>query len=343
MNINRDLLQQAAQAGHINAAQAESLWAFFSERTQHEASFKGAHILYYFGGMIAIGAMTLFMNLGFERFGGWGIFTIALIYGALALYATNALLARNLQLPAGILGALAVALVPLAIYGLQHALGKWPDGISNYRDYHLLIDWRWIVMELGTLVAGAILLWKFRLPFMVMPIAVTLWYMSMDFAPLFFGESKGYWEHRKVVSLFFGLAMIAFAFVVDLRSRREKDYAYWLYLFGVIAFWGGLSMMDSGSEIGKFLYFLINLAMIAIGGMLGRRVFAVFGAFGVAYYCFHLADKLFKDSMLFPFALTALGLLVVWLGVLWQRNELAIGARLQGFMPEAMREMVARR
>jgi hypothetical protein len=35
------------------------------------------------GGLIAIGAMTLFMNLGWESFGGWGIFFISLAYAGI--------------------------------------------------------------------------------------------------------------------------------------------------------------------------------------------------------------------------------------------------------------------
>jgi hypothetical protein len=40
-------------------------------------------ILYYPGGLVAIGATTLFMNLGWEEFGGWGILCIALVYAGI--------------------------------------------------------------------------------------------------------------------------------------------------------------------------------------------------------------------------------------------------------------------
>ena len=67
------------------------------------------------------------------------------------------------------------------------ALGYWDD-TKSYRDYHVFIDWRWIMMEFGTLAVGAVLLWRYRFPFMLMPIAVTLWYMSMDLVPFLFGD-----------------------------------------------------------------------------------------------------------------------------------------------------------
>ena len=132
-----------------------------------------------------------------------------------------------------IIKALAVAMVPLAIFFAQMALGYWGEG-EPYRDYHVFIDWRWIVMEFGTLAIGAILLWRYRFPFMLMPIAVTLWYMSMDLVPFLFDAGRFDWEVRKFVSLWFGLAMTLLAFWVDLRSRFSRDYAFWLYLFGVL-------------------------------------------------------------------------------------------------------------
>src|SRR6266705_2030801 len=233
--------------------------------------------------MISIGAMSIFMTLGWNALGGWGGFVTALLYAVLALALTHWFLARKqLEVPAGITATLAVVMVPLAIFGAQMALGYWGEN-KPFRDYHVFIDWRWIMMEFGTLAVGAILLWRYRFPFMLMPVAVTLWYMSMDIVPFLFGAERVYdWEIRKFISLWFGLAMVLVAFWVDLRSRLSRDYAFWLYLFGVLAFWGGLSLMKSGSELGKLGYCGINVAMILLGAVIGRRVFAVFGGFPIA-------------------------------------------------------------
>ena len=83
--------------------------------------------------------------------------------------------------------------------------------------------------------------------------------------------------------------------------------------------------------------------MIFVGATLGRRVFAVFGGAGVALYLGHLADRVFRDSMLFPLALSAIGLLVIGVGVVWQRHEVTIEARLRGLLPTPMRELIERR
>jgi hypothetical protein len=340
--MRRSELEAAVKAGIVTAEQADRLADFFAASDTPRFSF--VHVLYYLGGMIAIGAMSLFMTLGWNALGGWGGFFTAAVYLGLALLLTHWFLEeKKLPVPASIMATLAVVMVPLAIFGVQMALGYW-GADKPYRHYHQYIDWRWIMMELGTLAIGAILLWRYRFPFMLMPISVTLWYMSMDLAPFLAGEDwRLAWELRKLVSLWFGLAMTLLAFWVDLRSRFSRDYAFWLYLFGVLTFWGGLSSMNSGSEYGKLAYCGINVLMILIGAVIGRRVFAVFGGLGVAGYLGYVSWRVFKDSLIFPFALSALGIGIIWLGVLWQRRETQWSGRLRALLPDPLRELIEQR
>ena len=344
--LRRPDLDSAVSGGIITAQQADRLVAHLAASgvPSEQPRFTLVHVLYYLGGMIAIGAMSLFMTLGWNAGGGWGGFFISVCYAVLALALTHWLLERkHLLLPAGILATLAVVMVPLAIFFAQMALGYWGED-KPYRDYHVFIDWRWIMMEFGTLAIGTILLWRYRFPFMLMPISVTLWYMSMDLVPFLMGQERVYdWEIRKFISLWFGLAMTLVAFWVDLRSRFTRDYAFWLYLFGVLTFWGGLSLMDSGSEWGKLAYCGINVLMILVGTVLGRRVFAVFGGLGIAGYLGHLSWRVFRDSMIFPLALSVLGLAIIGLGILWQRHEAQWSARLRGFLPAPLRELIEAR
>lgn len=345
MQVTRAQLDEAVTKGLLAPAQSSALWAFLAEREHEAPSFKASHILYYLGGMIAIGAMTLFITLGWETFGGGGLLCISLAYAGVALALTEYLLRRQLAIPAGITATLAVVLVPLAVYGLQRLLGYWPAGSMGYREFHTRIDWRWVLMECATLAAGAFALRRYRLPFLVMPLAVTLWYMSMDLTPLLFGgDATAFFSPQaKWVSVGFGCVMTLLAVYVDLRSHGRRDFAFWLYVFGVLTFWGGLTSMDSGSELGKLVYCCINLLLIALGAALSRRVFAVFGGLGVAFYLGHLSYSVFKDSLLFPLALTAIGLAVIAIGIVWQRREAAIGARLRGFLPDPVRLLVERR
>lgn len=341
MKVSRSVLDEAVEAGILDHKQADALLAYLKNRPDQEPGFNLANVLYYFGGLLAIGAMSLFMNLGWELFGGWGIFFLSLCYAAVALMLTRRFSLSNHPIPAGICATFAVALTPLAIYGLQLALGYWPDN-TPYRDYHYLIQWRWILMELGTLAVGIILAYIYRYPFMIMPVAVTLWYMSMDLTSMLTGGQYDFTLSTQI-SMYFGLLMILLAFWVDVRSEGRRDYAFWLYLFGVMAFWGGLSCQPSSGELGKFLYMCINLVMIGIGVILVRRVFVIFGAFGVCGYVGHLAAQVFLDSMLFPIVLTFLGFVIIYIGTLWQKNEARITEKAQSFLPDSLRKLLQSR
>ena len=340
VKIAKDKLEDAVRNGILSESQAESLWEFLLEKSEDDPSFKVTHILYYLGGLIAIGAMTLFMNLGWEVFGGWGIFAIAAVYGLFGLFLAERFSGKSgFGVPTGIMAVFATALVPLAVYGLQAGLGLW-DGSRVYRDYHIYIDWRWMTMELAALAAGAAALKRYKIPFLVFPVAATLWYMSMDLAPFLFRDADLTWRLRRIVSLWFGLAMILFALRVDFRTRSKGDFAFWLYLFGLAAFWGGLSLLDSGSELGRFFYLCVNLLLIAAGAVLFRRVFVVFGGLGTSGYIGHLAWRVFENSALFPFVLSFVGFAVIWLGILWQRREKQVTAALRSFLPVRVREFL---
>ena len=327
MNITSKHWDSAVVEGVLPRTQADRLQAYFNSLPDVGPRLCVTHVLYYVGGLIAIGAMTLFMSLGWETFGGWGIVVICWVYASLGLWLAAFLQRRAYGIPAGICAAFVVCLTPLALYGLQQGLGVWPDD-RQYHDYHRLISWHWLYMELGTLMVGALIVRWFRYPFVLLPIAVTLWYLSMDSAALFTGEQPSV-ELRADLSLFVGLGMLLLAAWVDLRTRDAADYAFWLYVFGVLAFWGGLTMQTPAGELSRFLYFVVNGVLIGIGVVIARRVFVVFGALGIGIYLGHLAWDVFRDSWLFPMALTAIGLGVVWLGIVWQKHEDALTQRMQ--------------
>nr|MBA2535161.1 DUF2157 domain-containing protein [Rubrobacter sp.] len=175
-------------------------------------------------------------------------------------------------------------------------------------------------------------------PFLTAPVAFALWFMSMDLTPLIYGnhyyEAQGY----QVVSLVFGLIVLAGSYLVD--RRTEGDYAFWGYLFGMFAFWGGLTLLEDGSELDWFLYCLINAGLILLSVLLQRRVFVVFGSAGVFGYVGHLAWEIFEDSLLFPFVLSAAGLAIIALGILYAKNRDRIETAVVRAIPTGIRRLL---
>jgi len=337
MKITPAMINKAVEAKIINDKQAQDLIAFFKKLPEHGPDFNLTNVLYYFGGLIAIGAMTLFMNIGWEIYGGWGILFLSLSYAVLGIALTHHFHGLDYIIPAGICATFVICLTPLAIYRFQQGMGWWP-GDAVYQDYHFYIRWNWIFMELGTLAIGVILAYIYRYPFMIMPIAVTLWYMSMDIIFFINGDEYTY-ELGAMVSMYFGLIMTLIAFWVDIRSGQGADYAYWLYIFGVLAFWGGLTSQDADTELSRLCYLGINLFLILIGVILNRKVFVIFGAIGTCLYLGHLSYVVFQDSYFFPVALTAIGFAIIYLGILWQKHEAKLTAKLRNILPQSLRHL----
>ncbi len=335
----RNLLNKAVEQNIISPEQATKISDLAKNLPQAAGSaFNLTNVLYYFGGLLAIGAMTLFMNLGWELFGGYGIFFLSVCYAILGLALTHKFKENGYHVPAGICATFVICLTPLAIYGLQVGLGYWPDN-ATYSEYNYYVSWRWLFMEFGTLIVGVILAWIYRYPFMIMPIGVTLWYMSMDITRMIDPDSFSF-ELGALVSLYFGLVTLFIAFWVDIRSSKSADFAFWLYLFGVITFWMGLTCQPSGTELSRLAYFFINLVLIWIGVLLNRRVFVVFGAIGSFYYIGYLAFSLFANSYLFPVILTVLGMGIIYLGILWQKHEERLTLRMRSILPKPLKELL---
>jgi hypothetical protein len=341
VTITHDDLVSVAAAHGVPTADVDRLWNALHARGAGRQRFDAAHVAYYFGALVVISAMGFFMTLAWSAVGGLGLTAFAVAY-AVAFWITGASLwTRGLSTPGGLLFTMAVCMTPLAVYGIQDATGLWPQGDPGaYRDYYTYVRGSWIIIELATIGIGTAAIVARPFPFLTAPIAFALWFMSMDLTPLVFGAAEYDWESRMWVSMWFGLAMLLAAYWVDLRNRLRQDFAFWGYLFGVMAFWGGLSLMNGDSELSKFVYCAINLALIVLSVLLRQRSFVVFGALGVLGYLGYLSYRVFEDSLLFPVALTFLGILIIYAGVLYQRNAAAIAVALQANLPEDIRALV---
>ena len=62
----------------------------------------------------------------------------------------------------------------------------------------------------------------------------------------------------------------------------------------------------------------------------------MFGTFGVAGYLGYLSHDVFKDSLLFPFALSAIGVGVIAVGLFYHKHKDAIAGWLERYLPEVV-------
>ncbi|BAM87839.1 conserved membrane hypothetical protein [Bradyrhizobium oligotrophicum S58] len=334
-------LRAAAGAGAISSDDLQRLLTYLQSRVRATAApsakFDAAHLLWYAGALIVIGAMGLFSTVAFSQMGGRALTACALAYAVAFGLVGNHLWRRDLRVPGGLLIAIAVSMAPLAVYGVQEELGWWGKfgKPGTVHDFYIWIKGSWLFMELATIVAGAIALRFYRVPFIVAIISVALWFMSMDLTPWIFNVSHFDWEMRRIVSIWFGLGILVIAWIVDYTSD-SRDFGFWLHLFGLLAFWGGITATDGATELGKAVYCLLNVGLLAIAVIIVRRAYAAFGAIGITMYLGHLADVVFKNSLLFPFALSLIGVAVVAVGLAYHRKQKVIAEWLGANLPPAV-------
>jgi hypothetical protein len=202
---------------------------------------------------------------------------------------------------------------------LQSLSGIWPqNNPGSYQNYYIWINGSWIIIELATIAAALAAMRKIKFSFLVMPAAIALWFLSMDLAEILYTRHELTFEMRSWVSIGVGLLILAIGCAIE-KESEGVDYAFWIYLAGLMSFWGGLTSLHSDSEFGKFIYFLINVGLIVVSLQLQRKTFAVFGVIGINFYLGHLAYSLFKDNPFFPLALALLGIMIILSTVLFQK------------------------
>jgi len=292
---------------------------------EQRKGFNPVTVLYYFVAMLMISACAWFLGDKWDVLGTSGVCITVIVYMLIAA-STGLWLRREAYLVGGgLLITVAVSLTPLLTYSVEKMAGLWPAQYPGaYKDFYPWIHSSWIVMELATIAAAASALKFVRFSFLTAPMAFSFWFLSMDLAALIYKQNDLDFDKRRWVSVFVGLLTMFVGFGIErvMRNRgapMTEDFAFWCYLFGLMAFWGGLTAMDSGSELKRFVYLLINLGLIGLAVKIKRTAFLVFGAIGVYVYLGHLAWEVFKDSVFFPFVLALLGLSLILATVLGQR------------------------
>lgn len=335
LKLHTDDFTAAEQAGLLQPGQTQQLLAFLRERQRSRPGFHLAHVALYGGALLVMAALGWLLNNAWQQAGDSALLLLSGSYILGLTLAGRLLWQRGEEIAGGLLAAVAVSLVPLACHALLSIGDLWPGphAPENYRHYYEYVQGNWLLLELATLIAGALMLRMLPFPFITLPMALALWFMSMDLSELLHGSAFS-WEQRRQVSLGFGLVVLLGSLLVDGRSRR--DFAFWGYLAGLLAFWGALSLSDSDNEWAKAGYCLINLLLIGIAILLRRPLFMVFGALGVAAYLGYLSYRVFSDSLLFPIVLSLIGLALVALALLYQKHRQRLSQRLRHALPESL-------
>lgn len=196
-------------------------------------------------------------------------------------------------------------MVPFTVYLLQRVLKVWPrKDPGAFTGFTKWVRPGWVVMEIATVTVGVAFLVWVRFPFLLFPTCFSMWYLSMDLAPLYPGFNR--MSHvestaiRSRVSIAMGVVMAALGRLAETWLGSDPDFGFWLYLFGLLTFWLALNVDYPSSDLQGSLYLLANLALALLGSHLDRTTFRVFATLGVLEYLITLVTGVVRthDSAL---------------------------------------------
>ncbi|NQD59747.1 DUF2157 domain-containing protein, partial [Pseudomonas sp. CM25] len=116
-------LARAVHAGVLQQGQDQALLAFLRKQPAQRGSFQLAHVAFYFGALLIMAAMGWLLTEAWLSIGDWALLIIASLYILLiTLFALN-LQRRAQPVAAGVLAAVAVSIVPLAVFAIERLIG----------------------------------------------------------------------------------------------------------------------------------------------------------------------------------------------------------------------------
>lgn len=303
--IKNDIAKASKQIG-LTDSQIENLWQAFQEIQTNKPKFSFSNALLYVGAIITFLSMTYFYTAHLKD--SYSLF-ISIIY-AIIFFGSGFYFwyGMKLRVPGGILSALGIVMVPLIIYSMQNVMDWWPSSSIKYTGFYTWIHGNWVPMEICTLAIACLILYYIRFPFITVLIYIIISFMFLDAIDLLTDPKSDRWVYYSTASLALGTLLNILAFT--LSRKDHKNFGFWSYLFGLFLFWSGLTSWNIQTEWGYFTYFLINAAFILLANFFHRKIFMVFGSFGIIYYISHLA-YIFSDSLIFSYALGAIGFSII--------------------------------
>ncbi len=340
MRFSEGDIERWVKDGLITPAQRDSMAADLSSRPDR-GGLDLTTLLYYGGGLLVLLAYSIFLGLQWEDMSSGG--RVAISAASIAFFAiiSQVLISNErFRLPGELLQVVAVAIVPLLVFALLDTAGWWPDepryrqvgGEQTWEDYQSDLIWARMALGGGTLLAAGVAFWLSRSPFVLIAAIVAFMVLVID-ATLQVQQPRHYydewgWDYDWGVGQSLAAAAVGatvLAAGVLSRGRTERDYAVWLYVVALAALAVGLGFRvfdeDSVEAIWGTVWMVGALVILVLSLMLQERLFAAAGLAAMFVYFGNLVFEVFESANA-ALALVALGLLVLGVGMLYQRyNE----------------------
>lgn len=293
------------------------------------SAFDLAHAAYWLGAAVILFALAWFASEAWQRYGGWPLAIVAAAYAGL-FAGLGQLLWERWRIPGGLLYTAAIAMTPLFVFAVQSGLGVWPGpGEPWPQEPYLTVNAHRVTIELVTLWVALIVIRVRPFAFHGAVVAAAVYALAIDLGPALVGPLATD-EAQQVAIMTAGLLLLASGYLLD--RRTGEDYAFWLYLGGLAGYWFLLTALHHE----QVRYLLTNLFLIVLAVLIRRRTFLVAGGLGVFVYLMYLAGEVFRGSLLFPVALSVIGLAFILGGVAFAQRQDRVRSWLLDRLPASL-------
>ena len=316
LRVSPTAFDQAAATCGLTGDVQQALWDRLAASAAPER-LGVRNVAWYGGACVSLVAMGLFLGTSWASVGSGVGLALTLTYLLVFVGGCEALRARGHRMPAGLLAATVVALVPLAVFAAQESFGLWTE--RSYGDYDSFVEaisGQWVVMEVLTLAAAAAVWLRYRTPFLLLPAAVAAWFLTMDLADAVGGD-----QGSAPASLLVAALLLAPASALDVRRPSGfRGESFWLHLSGLASLSYALGALDLSSGPRMLLVGLCGMACLTVGVWLARRVHLVFGGAFAFSALAYLAYDVFGGSPVFALVLGGIGVSIVVGGIRLDRT-----------------------
>ncbi len=277
--------------------------------------YDAPHILWYFGAITAALAINaLVATVHPSGRGVWQLLVGLLLLAVLAGSAAVSLRA-GWWVPAGVLTAAAVTVVPAVGQAFERLIGVWPSvaeqGPSAFEDFQGAI----FALGLATILVGLVAFWLVRFPFVLVPVAVATLLTAQLLVPLLVDHPST--DHFAKTALVSGGVLLLAALLLDGRSRRAD--AFWWHVFGLLAIAIGLGWYTGvrGAGWAWLAILVLGAILLLASAPLARATWATYGVLGVYAALLHYVDS-WAGSWKVPTLMILVSLGLIALGIALQ-------------------------
>jgi len=252
------------------------------------------------GVLLVIGAHAWWSTKGYQAMGIGIVLVLTLLWQAGFLWAAEwAKRAGHGLLESGF-AAIVAFYTPLPIFSLEKLLGVDFEH-ENYRDFYPWISGGWVFMEVGSILVAGALLYRYRRPFLALPLTLFTGFLLIDGTVRLFGDGFDDDTLLKGVVLAGGIVVGLVGVFLDYKGWRR--FAFWPHLTSIWLVAWGLPLCTGDRTWPLFLVAAVDLL---VGIWLARIVYLAAG--GVIGW---IAISINAHGALFPFLLMAGGILFI--------------------------------